>query len=135
MIAHHAVRGVFVAALLAGAVVMGTSQIAVAGPTLDGVKARGELVCGVHTGLYGFSAPDDKGVWRGIDVDVCRAVAAAVFGSDKKVKYIPLSAQARLRHFLISSWMRAASVSTAKGFVSTDMPGSSWPLWSSAFSA
>ena len=69
---------------------------ALAGATLDAVKARGELVCGVHTGLYGFGAPDDKGVWRGIDVDVCRAVAAAVFGDDKKVKYVPLSAQARL---------------------------------------
>ena len=69
---------------------------ALAGPTLDAVKARGEVVCGVHTSLYGFGAPDDKGVWRGIDVDVCRAVAAAVFGDDKKVKYVPLSAQARL---------------------------------------
>ncbi len=78
---------------LAVAVPMGT---ALAGPTLDAVKARGEVVCGVHTSLYGFGAPDDKGVWRGIDVDVCRAVAAAVFGDDKKVKYVPLSAQARL---------------------------------------
>ena len=69
---------------------------ALAGATLDAVKARGELVCGVHTSLYGFGAPDDKGVWRGIDIDVCRAVAAAVFGDDKKVKYVPLSAQARL---------------------------------------
>ncbi len=84
MIAQDAVRGVFAAALLAGAVVLGTSAVAVAGPTLDGVKARGELVCGVHTGLYGFGAPDDKGVWRGIDVDVCRAVAAAVFGERQK---------------------------------------------------
>jgi general L-amino acid transport system substrate-binding protein len=82
--------------LLAGAAMMGTASVAVGGPTLDAVRARGELVCGVHTGLYGFSAPDDKGVWRGIDVDVCRAVAAAVFGDDKKVKYVPLSAQARL---------------------------------------
>jgi general L-amino acid transport system substrate-binding protein len=67
-----------------------------AGATFDAVKARGELICGVHTGLFGFSAPDDKGQWTGIDVDMCRAVAAAVFGSDKKVKYVPLSAQARL---------------------------------------
>jgi general L-amino acid transport system substrate-binding protein len=67
-----------------------------AGATLDAVKSRGELVCGVHTGLYGFSAPDEKGVWRGIDVDVCKAVAAAVFGNADKVKYVPLSAQARL---------------------------------------
>ena len=96
MIAQDAVRGVFAAALLAGAVVLGTSAVAVAGPTLDGVKARGELVCGVHTGLYGFGAPDDKGEWRGIDVDLCRAVAAAVFANDKKVKYVPVSTQARL---------------------------------------
>ena len=88
--------GVFAALLSAGMAVMAMPTIAVAGPTLDAVKARGELVCGVHTGLYGFGAPDDKGVWRGIDVDVCRAVAAAVFGDDKKVKYVPLSAQARL---------------------------------------
>jgi general L-amino acid transport system substrate-binding protein len=84
------------ASLLAGALLAGTASMAVAGATLDAVKARGELICGVHTGLYGFSAPDDKGVWQGIDVDVCRAVAAAVFGSDKKVRYVPLSAQARL---------------------------------------
>jgi general L-amino acid transport system substrate-binding protein len=96
MRAQVAVRGLIASSLLAGAALMGTASVAVAGPTLDAVKARGELVCGVHTGLYGFSAPDDKGVWRGIDVDVCRAVAAAVFGDDKKVKYVPLSAQARL---------------------------------------
>jgi general L-amino acid transport system substrate-binding protein len=96
MRAQGAVRGLIASSLLAGAAMMGTASVAVGGPTLDAVRARGELVCGVHTGLYGFSAPDDKGVWRGIDVDVCRAVAAAVFGDDKKVKYVPLSAQARL---------------------------------------
>lgn len=69
---------------------------ALAGPTLDAVKARGDIICGVHTALYGFGAPDDKGAWKGIDIDVCRAVAAAVLGDDKKVKYVPLSAQARL---------------------------------------
>lgn len=82
-------------ALLASVAVVPAGS-ARAGATLDAVKARGEVVCGVHTSLYGFGAPDDKGVWRGIDVDVCRAVAAAVFGDDKKVKYVPLSAQARL---------------------------------------
>ncbi|MFO1113027.1 MAG: amino acid ABC transporter substrate-binding protein [Rhodospirillales bacterium] len=89
------IRSVAIGALLAlaAAVPVGT---ALAGPTLDAVKARGEVICGVHNALYGFGAPDDKGVWRGIDVDVCRAVAAAVFGDDKKVKYVPLSAQARL---------------------------------------
>jgi general L-amino acid transport system substrate-binding protein len=77
-------------------VVAAPDRAAFAGPTLDAVKARGDVVCGVHTGLYGFGAPDDKGTWQGIDIDVCRAVAAAVFGNDKKVKYVPLSAQARL---------------------------------------
>jgi general L-amino acid transport system substrate-binding protein len=81
------------AALLALSVIAPSAE---AGPTLDAVKARGQLVCGVHTGLYGFSAPDEKGVWKGIDVDMCRAVAAAVFGDATKVRYVPLSAQARL---------------------------------------
>lgn len=67
-----------------------------AGATFDAVKARGELVCGVHTGLFGFAAPDDKGVWKGLDVDMCRAVAASVLGNADKVRYVPLSAQARL---------------------------------------
>ena len=63
--------------------------------TLDDVKQRGVLNCGVNTGLPGFSAPDDKGVWSGMDVDFCRAVAAAVFGDDSKVSYVGLSASER----------------------------------------
>ncbi len=78
------------------ALVAASGRSALAGPTLDAVKARGDVICGVHTALYGFGAPDDKGAWKGIDIDVCRAVAAAVLGDDKKVKYVPLSAQARL---------------------------------------
>ena len=66
-----------------------------AGKTLDGIKARGQVICGVHTGLAGFSAADSSGKWTGIDVDVCRAVAAATLGDAEKVKYVPLSAQAR----------------------------------------
>jgi general L-amino acid transport system substrate-binding protein len=54
------------------------------------------VICGVHTGLYGFSAPDERGQWSGIDVDVCRSVAAALFGDASKVRFVPLSAQARL---------------------------------------
>ncbi|MFD2233650.1 amino acid ABC transporter substrate-binding protein [Phaeospirillum tilakii] len=69
---------------------------ALAGQTLDTVKKRGQLVCGAHTGLGGFGAPDEKGVWRGLDIDVCRAVAAAVFGDAGRVRYVPLSAQQRL---------------------------------------
>ena len=63
--------------------------------TLDAVKSKGYLQCGVNTGLAGFSQPDSKGVWRGIDVDLCRAVAAAVFGDAAKVRYTPLTAQQR----------------------------------------
>ena len=71
----------------------GTAQ---AGATFDGVKQKGYVQCGVNLGLYGFSAPDDKGKWSGLDVDMCRAVAAAMFGDAEKVKYTPLSAQQRL---------------------------------------
>jgi general L-amino acid transport system substrate-binding protein len=72
-----------------------TGPGAQAGATFDAVKARGELICGVNTAFYGFSAPDDKGTWRGLDVDICRAVAAAVLGSAERVRFVPLSAQAR----------------------------------------
>jgi general L-amino acid transport system substrate-binding protein len=82
------------AAFIAASVLLVGSS-AHAGATFDAVKARGELICGVHTSLYGFSFPDDKGVWRGLDVDICRAVAAAMFGNAQKVKFVPLSAQAR----------------------------------------
>jgi general L-amino acid transport system substrate-binding protein len=68
---------------------------AAAGPTLDAVKARGEIICGVNTGIAGFSAPDSRGEWKGIDVDVCRAIAAALFGDAKKVKYVGLTAAQR----------------------------------------
>jgi general L-amino acid transport system substrate-binding protein len=64
--------------------------------TFDAVRSKGFVQCGVNAGaLAGFSAPDSKGVWRGIDVDLCRAVAAAVFGDPNKVRYTPLTAQQR----------------------------------------
>ena len=63
--------------------------------TLDTVKERNTLLCGVTSGVPGFSVPDDKGNWKGLDVDVCRAVAAAVLGDNTKVKYIPLTAKER----------------------------------------
>ena len=66
-----------------------------AGKTLDGIKARGQVVCGVNTGLAGFAAADSAGKWSGLDVDVCRAVAAAVLSDSEKVKYVPLNAQQR----------------------------------------
>jgi general L-amino acid transport system substrate-binding protein len=65
------------------------------GKTLDNVKSYGKLKCGVNTGLAGFGAPDDKGSWTGLDIDLCRAVAAAVFGDATKVEYKPLNAEQR----------------------------------------
>lgn len=63
--------------------------------TLDDVKAKGFIQCGVNTGLLGFAAPDDAGNWKGFDVDYCRAVAAAVFNDPNAVKYTPLTAKDR----------------------------------------
>ncbi|XUM21096.1 amino acid ABC transporter substrate-binding protein [Bradyrhizobium oligotrophicum S58] len=63
--------------------------------TLKTVKDRGMLACGVSQGLPGFSNPDDKGNWTGLDVDVCRAIAAAIFNDPTKVKFVPLSAKDR----------------------------------------
>lgn len=66
-----------------------------AGKTLDAIKARGQVVCGVNTGLAGFSAADSSGNWSGLDVDICKAIAAATLGDASKVKYVPLNAQQR----------------------------------------
>jgi len=63
--------------------------------TLDVVKKRGQVICGVNTGLGGFSLPDSQGKWKGLDVDMCGAVAAAVLGDSTKTKFVPLSAQQR----------------------------------------
>ncbi|MCE2594857.1 amino acid ABC transporter substrate-binding protein [Motilimonas cestriensis] len=63
--------------------------------TLENVVKKGELNCGVSTGIPGFSATNSKGVWEGIDVDFCKAIASAVLGNADKVKYIPLTAKER----------------------------------------
>jgi general L-amino acid transport system substrate-binding protein len=66
-----------------------------AGKTLDAIKARGQVVCGVSTGVAGFSQSDSSGNWAGLDVDVCRAIAAATLGDANKVKWVPLNSQQR----------------------------------------
>ena len=66
-----------------------------AGKTLDQIKQRGQVICGVNTGLAGFAQADSNGNWSGLDVDVCRAIAAAVLGDGSKVKWVPLTAQQR----------------------------------------
>ena len=63
--------------------------------TLDQVKARGALICGVNPSLAGFGLPDDQGVYKGLDIDECRAVAAAIFNDPNKVKYLPINAKDR----------------------------------------
>jgi general L-amino acid transport system substrate-binding protein len=77
------------------ALTLGVATPALAGKTLDAVKARGEVICGVNTSAPGFSSTDSKGRWQGLDVDTCRAVAAAVLGSGEKVKFVPLNSQQR----------------------------------------
>ncbi len=72
-----------------------TTGFALAG-TLDEVRARGHLIVGVNGGVFGFSMPDDKGVWKGLDVDTAKAIAAAVFGDAEKVKFTALTAVQRL---------------------------------------
>ncbi len=69
--------------------------IAFAGKDLDAVKKKGFIQAGVNGGVFGFGMPDNKGVWKGLDVDTARAVAVAVFGDASKVKFTPLTAQQR----------------------------------------
>lgn len=87
----------FAALAVAGAVSMTSVGVALAedGPTMKAVKERGEVLCGVHQGRYGFAIADNQGKWKGLDVDFCRAVAAAVLGDSEKVKYIPLGSVQR----------------------------------------
>jgi general L-amino acid transport system substrate-binding protein len=77
------------------ALAAGFSAQAASAQTLKTVKDRGQLSCGVSQGLPGFSTPDDKGNWTGLDVDICRAIAAAIFNDPTKIKFVPLSAKDR----------------------------------------
>jgi general L-amino acid transport system substrate-binding protein len=81
-----------------GALVAAGAMAAVpahAGKTLDAIKARGQLVCGVNPSLPGFSAADSQGNWAGLDVDVCKAIAATVLSDASKIKWTPLNASQR----------------------------------------
>jgi general L-amino acid transport system substrate-binding protein len=84
-------------ALGAAAMVVAGSAIAqeVSSPTLNAIKQRGSVNCGSNPGLAGFGVPDAQGNWTGLDVDYCRAIAAAIFNDPTKVKFIPLSAKDR----------------------------------------
>jgi len=78
-----------------GAVLMAASVTAHAGATFDAVKAKGFVQCGVTAGVPGFSAPDSKGVWSGLELDVCRAIAATMFNDASKFRLTQLSEQQR----------------------------------------
>jgi general L-amino acid transport system substrate-binding protein len=84
-----------VATLLAAGAALAFAASAASATTLETVKARGTLNCGANGTLAGFGLPDAQGNWTGLDVDFCRAVAAAVLGDSKKVKFVPLSAKDR----------------------------------------
>ena len=81
--------------MLGALAVAGLTAASASASTLDDVKARGKLNCGVSSGLTGFSQPDANGVWEGFDVAVCRAVAAAVLGDSTAVEFVPLTTQVR----------------------------------------
>jgi general L-amino acid transport system substrate-binding protein len=82
-------------AWLSGAALSAMAVFSATAATLDKVKARGQLICGANAGLAGFGLPDDQGVYKGLDVDECKAIAAAIFNDRNKVKYLPIDAKDR----------------------------------------
>lgn len=89
-------RGLAAMLAVLGATIGGAlAQSTIPSPTLDAVRARGMLNCGIHTGVAGFALPDSRGVWQGLDVDLCRGLAAAIFNDPSKVRFVPLSSSTR----------------------------------------
>jgi len=86
-----AALALFCAAMPGGA----DAQTNIPSPTLDAIRARGSLNCGINTGVAGFALPDSRGVWQGLDIDLCRGLAAAIFNDPAKVRFIPLSSSTR----------------------------------------
>jgi general L-amino acid transport system substrate-binding protein len=82
-------------AWLAGAAFSVAAAFSADAGTLDQVKTRGQLICGSNPGLAGFGLPDDQGIYKGLDVDECRAIAAAIFNDPNKVKFLPINAKDR----------------------------------------
>ncbi|HEY4254531.1 MAG TPA: amino acid ABC transporter substrate-binding protein [Roseomonas sp.] len=91
------VRAALLSVATAGTIAVATPASAqqTGAATIDAIRARGALVCGVNTGLAGFAQPDSQGVWRGFDIDYCQAVAIALFNDRSKVRFVPLTAQTR----------------------------------------
>jgi len=90
-------RGLAAACAILCAMLAGTAQAqnTSPSPTLDAIRARGTLVCGINTGVAGFSLPDSRGVWQGLDVEMCRGLAVAIFNDPEKVRFVPLSSSTR----------------------------------------
>ena len=86
-------RGLLAAMAMAAALLTGKG--AEAQQTLEAIKARGQLVCGIGTGVAGFGLPDSRGVWQGFDVDMCRGLAVAIFNDATKLRFVPLSSSTR----------------------------------------
>lgn len=82
-------------AALMVAALRGVPAAAQAGATIDAARARGQIVCGIHTGVAGFALPDSRGTWQGFDVDLCRGLAAAIFNDPGRVRLAPLSSSTR----------------------------------------
>ena len=91
----RAIGGAAMALTLAAPVLAQQAPAAGAAATLDAIRARGTLICGTNTGLAGFAQPDSQGVWRGFDVDYCRAIAAALWNDPSRVRFVPTTAQSR----------------------------------------
>ncbi len=87
--------GAAFAVLCAGLAATAQAQTNIPSPTLDAIRARGSLNCGINTGVAGFALPDSRGTWQGLDIDLCRGLAAAIFNDPAKVRFIPLSSSTR----------------------------------------
>ena len=95
---RHVAGAVTCSAVLAGMIGLSSaawSQSEVKSPTLDAVKKRDQVICGVDTGIPGYAYQDSAGKWQGLDVSLCRAVAAATLGDPEKVKYIGTTSKVR----------------------------------------
>ncbi|MDT8331828.1 amino acid ABC transporter substrate-binding protein [Roseomonas gilardii] len=88
-------KRLFLALAVSAAALLAGPGAAQAGATLDAIRARGQLVCGIHTGVAGFALPDSRGVWQGLDVDLCRGLAVALFNDAGKVRFTPLPSSSR----------------------------------------
>ena len=87
-----AIGVIFIAVMVTAAM---TSLPALAGPTVDAVKSRDKVICGANGNRAGFSALDSKGQWQGLDIDTCKAIAAAVLGDSSKVQFLKTTTQTR----------------------------------------